>query len=198
LLGYIEKLRYSYQDVTNTDKFPEFSKRVYLHNVGIGPFGEPIHQPVQWVAGLAKTGILGLLDLPHFGRGQYANNCVKKLMAVTHDKDIWLEQLVSIDVQIITHITGMPSWGMDPTQLLEDKKKEKSLAEEMNKKYDTERGSSGIIIKCISDITTRMATKNHGMQASQEIPTRRKSRPGSSQLQHSVPRAPHLAGPLSY
>jgi hypothetical protein len=37
--------------------------------------------------------------------------------------------------------------------------KEKALAEEMKKKYGTERGSRGIIIKRISDAATRMATK---------------------------------------
>jgi hypothetical protein len=37
--------------------------------------------------------------------------------------------------------------------------KEKALAEEMKKKYGTERGSCRIIIKRISDVTTRMATK---------------------------------------
>jgi hypothetical protein len=36
---------------------------------------------------------------------------------------------------------------MDPAQFLEDKTKEKALAEEMKKKYDTERGSRRIIIK---------------------------------------------------
>jgi hypothetical protein len=114
MLGHVEKLRYSDHDVTDTDKFPEFAKQVYLQTVGIGPFGEPINQPVQWAAGLAKNGILGLLDLPHFGRGQYANNCVKQLMAVTHGGYLWLEQLVSIDVELITYITGLPSRGEDP------------------------------------------------------------------------------------
>jgi hypothetical protein len=127
--------------------------------VGVDPFGEPIHQPVQWAAGLEKTGILGLLDLPHFGRGQYANSCVKQLMVVTHGGDLWLDKLVSIDVELIVHITGLPSRGMDPAQFLEDKTKEKALAEEMKNKYDTERGTCRIIIKWISDIATRMATK---------------------------------------
>jgi hypothetical protein len=93
----------------DTDKFPEFTKKVYLQTMGMGPFGEPINQPVQWVVGLAKNGILGLLDIPHFGRGQYANNCVKQLMEVTHGGYLWLEQLVSIDVELIAYITGLPS-----------------------------------------------------------------------------------------
>jgi hypothetical protein len=46
MLGHMEKLRYSYHDVTDMDKFPEFAKKVYLQTMGIGPFGEPINQPV--------------------------------------------------------------------------------------------------------------------------------------------------------
>jgi hypothetical protein len=127
--------------------------------MGIGPFREPIHQLVQWAAGLARTRILGLLDLPHFGRGQYANNCIKKWMAVTHGGYLWMEKIVSIDVELVTHITGLPSRGMDLGQFLKYKTKEKPLDEEMKKKYDTERGSRRIIIKIISDIATRMETK---------------------------------------
>jgi hypothetical protein len=49
--------------------------------------------------------------------------------------------------------------GESLAQSLDDKTKEKSLTEEMKKKYDTERGSCGIIIKIISDTTKKMATQ---------------------------------------
>jgi hypothetical protein len=49
--------------------------------------------------------------------------------------------------------------GHGSTQFLDDKTKEKSLAEEMKKKYDTDRGTRGIIIKRINDVMTQMATK---------------------------------------
>jgi hypothetical protein len=159
MLGHVEKLRYSYHDVTDMDRFLEFSNKVYLHTVGIGPFGEPINQPFQWVARLAKNKIIYLLDIPHFGRGQYTNNYVKQLMPVTHGGYLCLEQVISIDVEIIAYITRLPSWGEEPTQFLEDKTKEKALAKEMKKKYGTERGSRRIIIKRISDVAKRMATK---------------------------------------
>jgi hypothetical protein len=42
---------------------------------------------------------------------------------------------------------------------MDDKTKEKALAEEMKKTYGIERGSHDIIIKRISDATTRMETK---------------------------------------
>jgi hypothetical protein len=44
-------------------------------------------------------------------------------------------------------------------QYMDDKTKEKALAEEMKKKCGTKRGLYDIIIKWISDASTRMATK---------------------------------------
>jgi len=46
MLGCMEKLRYSYHDLMNMDKFLEFSKKFYLQTMGMGPFGKPINQPV--------------------------------------------------------------------------------------------------------------------------------------------------------
>jgi hypothetical protein len=83
----------------------------------------------------------------------------QKLMEITHGGDIWLENLISIDVELIAHITGLPSQGMDPVQFIDEKTKEKSLMEEMKKKYDTDRGTRGIIIKRINDVTIKMAAK---------------------------------------
>jgi hypothetical protein len=94
-------------------KFLEFAKQVYLDTIGIRHFDEPINQPKQWATGLANTGILSLLEIPHFGRGRDVNKCVKKLMEVTHERYLWVEDPVSIYVELIAYIIGMPSWGRD-------------------------------------------------------------------------------------
>jgi hypothetical protein len=130
-----------------------------METVGTNPFGEPISQPLQWETGLEKTGILGLLDLPHFGRGQHTTACVKQLLAVTHGGDIWLDKIVSIDVELMANITGLPSRGMDPTHFLDDKAREKELEEYMKKKYGTDRGTRGIIIKRINDVVTQLGAQ---------------------------------------
>jgi hypothetical protein len=155
----MEKLQYSDHDVADVDNFPEFAKQFYLDSVGKGPFGDRILQPKQWATKLANKKILNLLDIPHFVRGHDVNNYVKKLMAVTHGGYIWVEDLVSIDIEIIAYIIGLPSWGENPTQYLDDKTKEKELVEEMKKTYGTEIRSHIIIIKHISDASTRLATK---------------------------------------
>jgi hypothetical protein len=72
-----------------------------------------------------------------------------------HGGDTWLDRSIPIIVDIIALITGLPSWGMDPVLILDDKSKEKALAEEMKKKYGTSRGTRGIIIKQIKNTTTQ-------------------------------------------
>jgi hypothetical protein len=48
---------------------------------------------------------------------------------------------------------------MDPAQFLDDKSREKTLEEEMKKKYGTDRGTRGIIIKRINDVATQLGAK---------------------------------------
>jgi hypothetical protein len=127
--------------------------------VGIGSFEDAIFQPKKWATGLANTGIINLLDIPHFGRGRNINNYAKKLMVVTHGGYLWVEDLVSIYVELIAFIKGMSSRSESPTHFLDDKKKEKELDEDMKKTYGIERGSRRIIIKHINDTTTRLANK---------------------------------------
>jgi hypothetical protein len=108
--------------------------------LGTGPLGDPVLQPKQWVAGLVNTWILHLLEIPHFGRGKDMNNCVKQLLVVLHGGFLWMDKPVSIDVELISFITGLPSNGEKPTQYMDDKTKEKELMEEMKKTYGNIKG----------------------------------------------------------
>jgi hypothetical protein len=63
------------------------------------------------VEGLENTRILNLLEIPHFGHGKDVNKCVKKLLEVFHGGFLWLYEPVSIDVELIVFIMGLPSYG---------------------------------------------------------------------------------------
>ena len=43
--------------------------------------------------------------------------------------------------------------------ILDNKSKKKTLAEEMKKKYGTDKGTRGIIIKRINNVATQLGTK---------------------------------------
>jgi hypothetical protein len=70
LLGHVGKLKYSDHDIADEAKFPELAQRIFIHTMSTNRVGEPINHPYQWETRMEKTGILGLLDLPHFGKGQ--------------------------------------------------------------------------------------------------------------------------------
>ena len=107
----MERLRYSDYDVADTKKFPEFVQQVYMDSIGTGPFRGPMMHPKQWATGLENTWILKLMEIPHFGRGGAVNNCVKQLMEVFHGGFLWMEEPVSIDVELISFIIGLSSMG---------------------------------------------------------------------------------------
>jgi hypothetical protein len=48
---------------------------------------------------------------------------------------------------------------MDPALILDNKSKEKELAKEMKKKYGTDRGTRGIIMKWINNVATQLGAK---------------------------------------
>jgi hypothetical protein len=118
-----------------------------MESLGIRSLGDLVLKPKQLVAGLVNMGILNFLGIPHLGRGKYVNSCVKKLLVVLHGGFLWLDKPVSIDVELISFITGLTSNGENLAQYMDDKRKKKALMEEMKKNYGTERGSHGIIIK---------------------------------------------------
>jgi hypothetical protein len=123
LLGCVERLIYSDHDVSDTRKFLEFVSQVYMGSLGKRPIKDLFLQPKKWVTCLTNIGIVNLVEISHFGRENYVNNCVKQLMAVLHGGFLWLEEPISIDVDLITFIIGLPSNDESPMQYLDDKTK---------------------------------------------------------------------------
>jgi hypothetical protein len=92
-----------------------------MQKLVVKKLGETITQPHQWAIRLDRTRILGLLKIPHFGRGQYASSCIKQLLVVMHGGDVWLDKPIAITVELITQITGLTTGGMDPVLILDNK-----------------------------------------------------------------------------
>jgi hypothetical protein len=62
-------------------------------------------------AWLYNTIIMNLLEIPHFGRGKDVNACVKQLLTLVHGGILWMDRHVSIDVELIIEIIGLPIDG---------------------------------------------------------------------------------------
>ena len=55
-----------------------------------------------------------LLEIPHFGRGKDVNARVKQLLALVHGGILWMDRPISIDVELIVEIMGLPTDGEKP------------------------------------------------------------------------------------
>jgi hypothetical protein len=108
---------------------------------------------------LQKDGILNLFDIPHFERSTNINACVNILLSGVHGGYLWLDRSVSIDTNLIVHITGLQSQGEDPSLIFSDKKNEKALSESMKEKFHTIWGQCGLDVASICDPTMRFVTQ---------------------------------------
>jgi hypothetical protein len=76
-------------------------------------------------------------------RGKYVNNYIKQLLSLAHGGVLWMEKQVSIDVDLIIDITGLPTEGEKPEQYLDGNTKEKDIVEEMRRSLILTRGKEG-------------------------------------------------------
>ena len=71
-----------------------------------------------WASGLEKSRLLGLINMPHFGRLNEAHACVKQLLACFHGGMLWLNMSIPVTVDLIASIIGFPEGGEDLTQYI--------------------------------------------------------------------------------
>jgi hypothetical protein len=76
-----------------------------------------------------------------------------------HGGYMWLDRPISIDTDLITRITGLPTQGEDPTLMFADKKIDRALSEAMKQKFHTVRGVHGLDVPSICDPTIIFVTQ---------------------------------------
>jgi hypothetical protein len=108
--------------------------------------------------GLKKSGILNLLEAPHFVHSLEINVCIKLLLNCIHGGTFCLDPLMSIDTTLIAWITRLPKVGDDPTTLFK-KEGERALSEAMKDKFHIFRGERGLDVVNINDDSVHFASQ---------------------------------------
>ena len=101
MFGCVPKLKYVYHDVMEVAKFPELAHEIYMEKKWISSIGLPILEPKRWIIVLYNSAIMKLLEIPHFGRGEDVNACMKKLLETVHGGFFWMEIPIPIYVDLI-------------------------------------------------------------------------------------------------
>jgi hypothetical protein len=72
---------------------------------------------------------MNLLDIPHFRCSKNVGLRVKQLLARVHRGILWMDRPIPIDVYLISMITEFPNSGVNLEYYLENKAREKEIAE---------------------------------------------------------------------
>ena len=116
MTGILDQLKYADHDTNDREKFLQFALGKYLHSVHYLEVVTTLLEVKQWAAGLEQAGLLKMLNVPHFGRSPQVTVVVKHLLALVHDRNLWIgNQRIAIDGGLIYRIIGLPKEGPDPS-----------------------------------------------------------------------------------
>jgi hypothetical protein len=130
--------------------------------------------PQPWTMDLVHSTILNVMEIPHFGRHQEVNACVKILMLIFHGGYLWLDRRITIDLALIHWITRLSIQGADLQDFYPGKTANCALAQKIKDTYgDVEKGKRGYKVASIQNgavhlscqlIVGKLVWKNKPMQ----------------------------------
>jgi hypothetical protein len=114
--------------------------------------------PQSWTMNLAQSTLLNVMKIPHFGRHQEVNACVKLLLSCYHGGYLWLDHRITVDLTLIHQITGLSMQGPDPQEFYPGKTTDRVLAQKIKDTYgDVEKGTRGYKVASIQSGTVHLA-----------------------------------------
>jgi hypothetical protein len=154
-LGHISSLKNNDFNLRDQKNYAMLAPHRYLMKT-TGNKPRIVSQP--WIKDLTQSMILNVMKIPHFGRHQEVNACVKLLLSCYHGGYLWLDRRVTVDPTLIHLIKGLSMQGPDPHQFCPGKTSYRSLAECIKEVYgDVEKGKRGYKVTSIQDGAVHVA-----------------------------------------
>ena len=94
----------------------------------------------------------------HFNQSVSINVCVKQLLVSFHGGFLWINKKVSVDVELIAVVTGLPLPGIESASYFK-KYQDTMLETKMKDTYNFSRDTIGFLINSINDHTVQLTAK---------------------------------------
>jgi hypothetical protein len=108
--------------------------------------------PQPWTMDIARSTILNIMKITHFGRHREDNTCVKLTLYCFHGGYLWLEKCITIDLALIHWITRLSMQGPYPQDFYPGKAVDHALAQRIKATYgDVEKGKRGYKVYSIQN-----------------------------------------------
>jgi hypothetical protein len=154
-LGQIMMLKISDFNLGDRKNYGMLAPHKYLTKTK-GKKSKIIPQP--WTMDIVRSTILNVMKIPHFGRHQEVNACVKILLSCFHGGYLWLDRCITVDLVLIHRITGLSMQGPDPQEFYPGKAADRALAQKIKDTYgDVEKGKRGYKVASIQNGTVCLA-----------------------------------------
>jgi hypothetical protein len=114
--------------------------------------------PQPWTMNLTQSTLLNVMKIPHFGRHQEFNACVKLLLSCYHGAYLWLDCYITVDPMLIHRIIGLSMEGPDPQEFYLGKATDCALSQKIKDTYgDVEKGTRGYKVDSIQSGTVHLS-----------------------------------------
>ena len=107
--------------------------------------------PTNWALVLQQLGMFSITHVSHFGHSTELNARVKQILSNFHGVYLWLDTKFPITIDLISYITRMPMAGVNPSQYLREKDKNKRLVAKLKNKYEVTRDKKPYVINNINE-----------------------------------------------
>ena len=143
LIGHVNDLKYQDYNMLDHIEFPQFQVDQYM-TMTMKPATKVEALALQdWIASLQSSGLLNLLQIPHFECNIEINVVMKVLLSCMHGGHLWLDHRVDITIDLIHRITSLSKTGANLATHFVGKDQDKKLAAWLIKKYNLTRGGWG-------------------------------------------------------
>ena len=140
LLGYVNDLKCQEYNLLDHINFLQFQVDQYMAMTVNPATKVEALTPQAWIASLQPSGLLNLLQIPHFGRSNEINAVVKVLLSCINGGNLWLDRIIDITIDLIHQITGLSKIGADLATHFVGKDQDIKLAVRLIRKYSLTRG----------------------------------------------------------
>jgi hypothetical protein len=113
--------------------------------------------PHPWTMDTARSTILNVMEIPHFGRHQEVNACINILLSCFHGGYLWLDRHITVDPTFIHRITRLSMQGPDPQEFFPGKAADHDLTQTIKYTYgDVEKRKRGYKVASIHNGAVHM------------------------------------------
>ena len=140
MLGHVNDLKYQDYNLLDHVKLPQFQVDQYMMMTMNPATKVRALERQSWIASLQPSGLLNLLQIPHFRHSNDINAVMKVLLSCVHGGHLWLDHRVDITIDLIHQIMGLNKTRANPAAHFVGKDQDKKMATWLIKKYSLTRG----------------------------------------------------------